>query len=196
VPLFVIPATSLSLVERVHDAELSGTLNEPRLRLKDGRKDLVEIGRLLTEIAASVRLRRQPQRDADLVDVCQALGEGPANRLSASSAMNRAPGIQQPGPRADYWISTHPRRDRHVDACPLRKYRPSQLNDGRRVDLGAVRFLRVMRERSRRGHRSLAQGTRGRNPSRSPSPASSQRHARTAISRDVAALEYRLATGS
>jgi hypothetical protein len=53
-----------------------------------------------------------------------------------------------------------------------------------------------MRERSRRGHRSLAQGTRGRNPSRSLSSASSRRHAGTAISRAVAALEDRLATGS
>ena len=69
-----------TLVERVHDAELRGTLNERRLRLEDGRKGLVEIGRHLAEIAAPVRLRRQPQRDADLVDFGQGLGEFRASR--------------------------------------------------------------------------------------------------------------------
>ena len=69
-----------TLVERVHDAELRGTLNESRLRLEDGRKGLVEIGRHLAEIAAPVRLRRQPQRDADLVDLGQRLGEFRAGR--------------------------------------------------------------------------------------------------------------------
>ena len=51
-----------------------------RLRLEDGRKGLVEIGRHLAEIAAPVRLRRQPQRDADLVDFGQGLGEFRASR--------------------------------------------------------------------------------------------------------------------
>ena len=64
----------------MHDAELRGTLNERRLRLEDGRKGLVEIGRHLAEIAAPVRLRRQPQRDADLVDFGQGLGEFRASR--------------------------------------------------------------------------------------------------------------------
>ena len=69
-----------TLVERVHDAELSGALNERRLRLEDGRKGLVKIGRHLAEIAAPVRLRREPERDADLVDFGQALGEVRAGR--------------------------------------------------------------------------------------------------------------------
>ena len=69
-----------TLVERVHDAELGGTLNELRLRLEDGRKGLVEIGRHLAEIAAPVGLRRQPQRDADLVDFGQGLDEFRAGR--------------------------------------------------------------------------------------------------------------------
>ena len=69
-----------TLVERVHDAELSGALNQLRLRLEDGRKGLVEIGRHLAEIAAPVGLRRQPQRDADLVDFGQGLSEFRAGR--------------------------------------------------------------------------------------------------------------------
>ena len=72
------------LLERVHDAELCGTLNELRLRLEDGRKGLVEIGRHLAEIAAPVRLRRQPQRDADLVDFGQGLSEFRASRRQRS----------------------------------------------------------------------------------------------------------------
>jgi hypothetical protein len=44
----------------MHDAELSGTLNEPRLRLEDGRKGLIEIWRYLAKIAAPVMLGRQP----------------------------------------------------------------------------------------------------------------------------------------
>ena len=68
-----------TLVERVHDAELGGTLDEPRLRLEDGRKGFVEIGGHLAEIAA-IGLRRQPQRDADLVDFGQGLGEVRASR--------------------------------------------------------------------------------------------------------------------
>src|ERR1700722_2104757 len=66
-----------TLVEQVYDAELGGALNEVRLRLEDGRKGLVEIGRRLCEIAAMLRLRRQPQRGAHLIDGGQSLGDSP-----------------------------------------------------------------------------------------------------------------------
>ena len=69
-----------TLVERVRDAELRGALNERRLGLEDGRKGLVEIGRRLAEVAASVRLRRQSEGDADLIDLGQRLGELRAGR--------------------------------------------------------------------------------------------------------------------
>jgi hypothetical protein len=60
--------------------QLSGALDELRLRLEDGRKGLVEIGWRLAEIAAHVRLGRQPQRDAGLVDFGQGLSELRASR--------------------------------------------------------------------------------------------------------------------
>ena len=58
----------------MHDAELRSTLNECRLGLEDGRKGLVEIGRHLAEIA-TVGLRWQPERNADLVNFGQRLDE-------------------------------------------------------------------------------------------------------------------------
>ena len=64
----------------MHNAELSRTLNELRLCLEDGRKGLVEIGRHLAEIATPVRLSRQPQRDANLVDFGQGLDKFRASR--------------------------------------------------------------------------------------------------------------------
>ena len=56
------------LVERMDDAELSRALNQRRLRLKHGRKGLIEIGRNLAEILP-VRFRRQSQRRTDLMDI-------------------------------------------------------------------------------------------------------------------------------
>ena len=56
------------LVERMDDAELSRALDQRRLRLKHGRKGLIEIGRNLAEILP-VGFRRQSQRGADLMDI-------------------------------------------------------------------------------------------------------------------------------
>ena len=52
-------------------AELSRTLNQLCLRLQDRRKGLIEIGWHLAEIPAPLGLRRQPQRDPDLVNIGQ-----------------------------------------------------------------------------------------------------------------------------
>ena len=64
-----------TLVVGVDDAELSRALNQLRLRLEDGRKGLIEIGRHLTEVFVVLGLRWQPQRDADLARVVQSLGD-------------------------------------------------------------------------------------------------------------------------
>ena len=50
------------------NAKLRRRLDESCLRLSNGRESLIEIGRHLTEISA-FRLRRQSQRDTDLMDV-------------------------------------------------------------------------------------------------------------------------------
>src|SRR5580704_8021924 len=50
------------------NAKLGRRLDESCLRFSNGRKGLIEIGRHLTEISA-FRLRRQPQRDTDLMDI-------------------------------------------------------------------------------------------------------------------------------
>ena len=55
------------------NAELSRTLDQVCLRLEDGRKGLIEIGRHLAEISALFGFRRQSQRGADLVDIGQGL---------------------------------------------------------------------------------------------------------------------------
>ena len=57
----------------MHDTELSGTLDEPRLRLADRRKRVVEIGGHLAEVAVIFGLRRQPERDANLIGLSQRL---------------------------------------------------------------------------------------------------------------------------
>ncbi len=64
----------------MHDAQLRGALNKLRLRLENRRKAVVEIRRYLAEIAAVGRLRRQPQRDAGLVNLGQGLDELRASR--------------------------------------------------------------------------------------------------------------------
>ena len=53
------------------NAELGRTLDQVCLRLEDRRKGLIEIWRHLTEIFAANGLRRQPQRGAGLVNLCQ-----------------------------------------------------------------------------------------------------------------------------
>ncbi len=63
-----------ALVVGMDDTKLSRTLNQVRLRLKNRRKGLIEIGRHLAEIFTAVGLRRQPQRGADLVDFGQGFG--------------------------------------------------------------------------------------------------------------------------
>ena len=78
-----------TLVERVHDAKLSRALNELRLRLEDGRKRLVEVGRHLSEIAVPAGLCRQPQRHADLVGFGQGLDE-----LRSSRRQRRLPLVE------------------------------------------------------------------------------------------------------
>jgi hypothetical protein len=70
-----------TLVEQMDDAELSGTLDQPRLRLQDRRKGFVEIGGHLAEIAVPFRLRRQPERNANLKGLSQGLRQfGPGGR--------------------------------------------------------------------------------------------------------------------
>jgi hypothetical protein len=54
---------------RMDDAEFSRTLNEVRLCLEDRRKSLIEIRRHFGEIPVLLGLRRQPQRNPDLVHV-------------------------------------------------------------------------------------------------------------------------------
>jgi hypothetical protein len=61
------------------DAKLGRSLNEVRLCLQHRGKGLVEIGRYFGEIPGLLGLRRQPQRDADLVRIGKGLGH-----LSAS----------------------------------------------------------------------------------------------------------------
>ena len=58
------------LLERMDDAQLSRALDQVRLRLEHGRKGLIEIGRNLAEISP-LGLRRQTQRDTDLMDIGQ-----------------------------------------------------------------------------------------------------------------------------
>src|SRR5271166_4570166 len=56
------------LLERMDDPKLSRALDHTRLRLKNGRKGLIEIGRDLAEISP-VGLRRQSQGGADLTGI-------------------------------------------------------------------------------------------------------------------------------
>ena len=60
-----------SLADRMDDPQLSRTLKQICLRPQDRRERLIEIGRHLAEIPAALGLRRQPQRDPDLVHVGQ-----------------------------------------------------------------------------------------------------------------------------
>ena len=57
------------------DTKLRRTLNKVGLRLEDGGKGLIEVGRHLVQIFALIGLWRQPQRDADLVDFGEGLGD-------------------------------------------------------------------------------------------------------------------------
>jgi hypothetical protein len=57
------------LIVRMDDTELSRILNEVCLRLEDRREGLIEIRRHFGEILALLGLRRQPQRDPDLVHI-------------------------------------------------------------------------------------------------------------------------------
>jgi hypothetical protein len=72
-----------------------------------------------------------------------------------------------PYPEADRQKTTHSCPSGLPEQRPLLGTDTDRLNGnhGRRAELCAVRFQRVMRRPSRRG-RSVAQGTRGRNPSR------------------------------
>ena len=56
---------------RMDNAELGRTLDQVCLRLEDRRKGLIEIWRHLAEIFAATGLRRQPQRDTGLVNLCK-----------------------------------------------------------------------------------------------------------------------------
>ena len=61
------------------DPELSRALDDARLRLENGRKGLIEIGRNLAEIFP-VGLRRQSQGSADLADIGKRRGNVRAGR--------------------------------------------------------------------------------------------------------------------
>jgi hypothetical protein len=63
----------------VDDAELSRTLNEPRLRLEHRRKGLIDIGGNLAEISP-VGFGGQSQRSPDLMDVGKRGGDVRAGR--------------------------------------------------------------------------------------------------------------------
>jgi len=60
-----------SLADRMDDPQLSRGLKQICLRLQDRREGLIEIRRHLAEIPAALGLRRQPQRDPDLVHIRQ-----------------------------------------------------------------------------------------------------------------------------
>ena len=55
------------------DAQLRGGLHQAGLRLPHGREGLIEIVGHLGQIVARVRLRRQTERDANLIDSLQRL---------------------------------------------------------------------------------------------------------------------------
>lgn len=72
---------------RMNDAQLSRTLNQLTLRLKQGRKGLAEIGGNLAEIFP-FGLRRQSQRDSYLTHIGRRLGD-----VGASCQQGRLPPV-------------------------------------------------------------------------------------------------------